>query len=69
VYDFITLVSEVSGFADLLIVGSTFLMSVFISAGAFESRIIQYLGPITVAPKKRRQVPREAKDLTGSLSK
>ena len=68
-YNFITLVSEVSGFADLLIVGSSFIVSVFISASAYESKIIKYLGPVTLAPKKTRQVPREGKYLTGHLGK
>ena len=69
VYNFITLVSEVSGFADLLIVFSTFAMSLLFSASAFESRVIQYLGPVIFDIKRRRRDSKEAKDIKHNLNK
>jgi len=68
VYDFITLVSEVSGFADLLIVFSTFSMTLLVAPSAYESSIVSHLGQIALVPKKR-MVSKTAEDLKDHIDK
>lgn len=57
-----------SGFADLLIVFSTFMIKLLISSSDYESCLIEHLGQIKLALRSRK-VPREAKDLDNCINK
>jgi hypothetical protein len=56
VYDIITLVSEVSGFADLLIVMTTMIYSFLFSLPMLESEIIKQLGLVIVKKTKKKHL-------------
>ena len=53
VYDIITLVSEVSGFADIFMVCFGFLVGAFIRPRLIESTLLSYLGPILKLKAKK----------------
>ena len=75
VYDIITLISEVSGFADLLLVTSTFMMSASLYLVSFlESKILENLGPVLIPRRKKIKHPtltsqKLTKDVIVSLMK
>ena len=68
VYNFITLISEVSGFADLVLVASTFFITRIFSPSGFESAIAKNVGVFSFASKKRMQV-KNVWDLNATLDK
>lgn len=58
VYDVITLISEISGLADMLFVAATFLLGIFYTPFLVEAALHKHMGPqVKVKPtKKTRKV-------------
>ena len=60
-YDIITLISEVSGFADILMVTSMSLLGIFYTPKMIERAIAAHMGPVELPSSKKFSRP--AKDL------
>ena len=54
VYDMITLIAEVSGFADILLVGITSLLGLFFTPRLFDRALAQHMGPVEIPKQKKR---------------
>ena len=63
VYDFITFVAEVSGFADLFMIASTFFLGNFYQPQMLRSALLQHMKPMIV----RRQKKKLSADLTTKI--
>jgi hypothetical protein len=55
VYNLITLISELSGFADILQVSISLLLSTLYAPKMLESALVKHMGPVQV-PKKKSKV-------------
>ena len=63
VYDIITLIAEVSGFADIFMITLTFLLGLFHHPKMYESALIEHL-ETNVVIKKKKQNPKVLKNKT-----
>ena len=54
VYDVITFISEVSGFADIFFISATFFFNILYTPYLLEAELHRHMGPCVIAKKKRK---------------
>jgi hypothetical protein len=57
VYDIITFVAEVSGFADLFIVFATFFLTTFVQPQMLKTALLEHMHPIVLRRKSKNKDP------------
>lgn len=63
VYNIITLVSEISGFADILIVFVSFVLGLIYTPRMLEAALLRHMGPVELPSfNKQREDPEEQPD-------
>lgn len=56
VYNAITLVSEISGFADIVMVSVTFILGLLYTPRMLEAALINHMGPVLLPGQKSKAV-------------
>jgi len=54
VYDLVTFISEVSGFADIFFISATFFFNILYTPYLLEAELHRHMGPCVIAKKKRK---------------
>jgi hypothetical protein len=54
VYDIVTFISEVSGFADIFFISATFFFNIFYTPYLLEAELHRHMGPCVIAKNKHK---------------
>ena len=68
VYDIITFVAEISGFADLFMVFTTLVLGTFIQPQSLEKALLEHMRPVRMRGKKKKRPDAHSLDFEQSVS-
>jgi hypothetical protein len=68
VYDIITFVAEISGFADLFMVFTTLVLGTFIQPQSLEKALIEHMRPVRIKGRRKKKLDAHSPDFEQSVS-
>jgi hypothetical protein len=68
VYDIVTFVAEISGFADLFMVFTTLFLGTFIQPQSLEKALLEYMKPVRMKGMRKKKPNSHSPDFEQSVS-